>query len=158
MDALEAAVANILTKKKLTIAVAESCTGGLVSHRLTNVSGSSKYFRTGVIAYSNESKENILGASPKTIARYGAVSKKVALEMAEGIRYLACVDIGLSVTGIAGPTGGTMKKPVGLVYVALATARKRLVREFRFKGSRAEIKFQASQAALDLVRRQCARS
>ena len=153
MDTLECAVAKLLSKRKFTIAVAESCTGGLVSHRLTNVSGSSGYFTTGVIAYSNRSKENILGASPKTIQRYGAVSKQTALEMAEGIRYLACADIGIGVTGIAGPTGGTKKKPIGLVYIALVVARKRVAREFRCKGSREEIKFQASGAALELLRK-----
>lgn len=151
-ETLEEAVAKILTKRRLTIAVAESCTGGFVANRLTNVSGSSKYFMTGVVAYSNESKENILGVSAKTIKGYGAVSKQAALEMADGIKYLACVDIGLSITGIAGPTGGTRAKPVGVVYVALVMKKNRIVKEFRFKGSREEIKFQASQVALDLIR------
>lgn len=152
-ETLEGAVAKILTKKRLTIAIAESCTGGLISNRLTNVSGSSKYFMTGIIAYSNESKENMFGISMKALERYGSVSKVAALAMAKGIKFLACVDIGMAITGIAGPTGGTKHKPVGLVYVALVTDRKRLVKEFRFKGSREEIKFQASQAALDLLRR-----
>ena len=155
MDALEQAVAKVLSRKKLTIAVAESCTGGLVSHRLTNVSGSSGYFTTGVIAYSNRSKENILGVSPKTIARHGAVSKEAVLEMAEGIRHLACADIGIGVTGIAGPTGGSKAKPVGLVYIAalgIGIRGSGIVKEFRFKGSREEIKFQASEAALELLK------
>lgn len=180
MDALEAAVAKILTKKKLTIAVAESCTGGLVSHRLTNISGSSRYFVTGIVAYSNESKENILGISRETMRRCGTVSKEIALKMAEGIRYLACVDIGLGITGTAGPTGGTKSRPVGLVYIALVKGKsgklkaesrkmqarqnsgsalskvevlKAVTKELCFKGTRQEIKFQASQAALELVRR-----
>lgn len=150
---IEEAVAKILTKKRLTIAVAESCTGGLVSNRLTDVSGSSKYFMMGVVAYSNESKENMLGVSQKTLKRHGAVSKQTALEMARGIKYLASTDTGLGITGLAGPTGGTKRKPVGLVYIALVTAKKQLSRKFRLKGSREEIKFQASQAALDLIRR-----
>ena len=150
---LEAIVGKILTKKKKTLAIAESCTGGLISNRLTNVSGSSKYFMTGVVAYSNESKENMLGVSPRIIKRYGAVSKQVAFQMAKGIRHFACVDIGIGVTGIAGPAGGTKRKPIGLVYIAFVTDKKRIVKEFRFKGSREEIKFQASQAALDMIRR-----
>ncbi|MFA5146370.1 MAG: competence/damage-inducible protein A [Candidatus Omnitrophota bacterium] len=163
-DTLEGAVANALKRKKLTIATAESCTGGFVSHRITNVSGSSGYFMMGIIAYSNESKVNMLGVSPFTLKKYGAVSREVALEMAEGVRRLAGTDIGLSLTGIAGPTGGTKSKPIGLVYIALAMddckklkaesrKLKALVKEFRFKGTREEIKFQASQAALELVRR-----
>lgn len=150
-DTLEGAVGKILTKKGLTLAVAESCTGGLISNRLTNISGSSKYFITGVIAYSNESKTNMLGVSEKTLKRFGAVSREAALEMAKGIKLFACVDIGIGVTGIAGPTGGTKSKPVGLVYIALLTDKKRIVKEFRFKGSREDIKFQASQAALNLI-------
>lgn len=149
----ENVVGKILTKKGLTIAVAESCTGGLLSNRLTDISGSSRYFISGVITYSDESKESMLGVSRNSIKRYGAVSKQVALEMAKGIKHFACVDIGVSITGIAGPTGGMRKKPVGLVYTALVTDRKRIVREFRFKGSRQDIKFQATQAALDMIRR-----
>ena len=140
-------------KKRLTIGVAESCTGGLLSNRLTDISGSSKYFISGVIAYSDESKEDMLGVSRDSIKQYGAVSKEVALEMAKGIKHFACVDIAVSITGIAGPTGGTRRKPVGLVYIALVTDKKRIIKEFRFKGSRKAIKFQATQAALDMIRR-----
>ena len=149
----EIAVGKVLTKRRLTIAVAESCTGGMLSDRLTNVSGSSKYFMAGIVTYSNESKENFLGVSRKSLERCGAVSGPVAIEMAKGIKHYACVDIGIAITGIAGPTGGTKRKPIGLVYVALVTDRKGLVKKFRFKGSRQEIKFQASQAALDILRR-----
>ncbi|MBI5124209.1 MAG: CinA family protein, partial [Candidatus Omnitrophica bacterium] len=117
----------------------------------TDVSGSSKYFKLGIVAYSNESKECILGVSAESIKKYGAVSRQVALEMAKGVKLLADTDIGIGVTGIAGPTGGTRSKPVGLVYIALVTDKKRIVKEFRFKGSRREIKFQASQAALDML-------
>ncbi len=152
-ETLESAVGKVLTKKKLTIATAESCTGGLLSDRLTNVSGSSKYFMTGIISYSNKSKESFLGISQKLMEKYGAVSRPVAVEMARAIKHFACVDIGISITGIAGPTGGTKYKPVGLVYAALVTDKKRIVMEFRFRGSREDIKFQASQAALNLIRK-----
>ena len=142
-----------LIKKRKTLAVAESCTGGLVSHRITNVSGSSDYFLMGLVAYSNVTKEKVLCVSPKSLKTHGAVSKKVALEMAQGTKALANADIGLAITGIAGPTGGIKSKPVGLVYIALVTDKKKIVREFHFRGSREQIKRQSSQNALDLVRR-----
>ena len=148
---LETRLGQILIKNGKTLAIAESCTGGLVSDRITNVSGSSGYFPAGIVAYSNSIKERLLGVSAKSIKRYGAVSKQVALEMARGARLLARADIGAGVTGIAGPEGGTRSKPVGLVYIALVTDKKRIVKEFRFNGSRKDIKLQASQAALDLT-------
>jgi len=156
-DTLEGAVGRRLIEKRKTIVVAESCTGGLVSSRLTDVSGSSKYFIRGAVPYSNEVKVKYVGVSAGTLKKYGAVSRQVAMEMARGIRSLMGVNIGLAVTGIAGPTGGTNKKPVGLVYIALITDTKRAVKEFRFAGSRADIKWQASQAALNMIRL-CARS
>jgi len=152
-ERLEDAVAGILAEKKQTIAVAESCTGGLLSNRLTDVSGSSKYFLMGLVAYSNPVKIDGLGVNEKTLKKYGAVSRQVALEMAKGIRVVAGSDIGLGITGIAGPTGGTRSKPVGLVYIALVINKRQVVKEFHFKGSRSEIKFQTSQAALDLIRK-----
>lgn len=152
-ETLEGAVAGLLIKKKKTIAVAESCTGGLVSNRLTNVSGSSKYFIMGLIAYSNEVKKNILCVDPEIFKIYGAVSKQAASQMAVGIKLLAGTDIGVGITGIAGPGGGTKTKPVGLVYIALAIGNKLIMRELKFRGSREEIKFQASQVALDMLRR-----
>jgi nicotinamide-nucleotide amidase len=152
---IEIAVGKILRKSKMTMAVAESCTGGLISNRITDVSGSSSYFKMGMVAYSNEIKKNILGVSPILLQKYGAVSKEVALEMAKGVRFVANTDMGIGVTGIAGPSGGTKKKPVGLVYIALVTGKKHTVKEFRFKGSRKGIKSQAAQAALDLI---CAHS
>lgn len=151
-DTLEGVVGRKLIGKNMTIVVAESCTGGLVSSRLTDVSGSSKYFIRGAIPYSNEVKVKYVGVSAGTLKKYGAVSRQVAVEMARGIRSIMDADIGLAVTGIAGPTGGTKKKPVGLVYIALITDGKRIVKEFRFKGSRIDIKWQASQIALDLIR------
>ncbi|MDP3791027.1 MAG: CinA family protein [Candidatus Omnitrophota bacterium] len=160
-------VGKILRKKKLTLAIAESCTGGLISDRITNVAGSSAYFLCGVVAYSNGIKENLLGVSFRHCERpkgakpacpagrqsqkCDAVSKDVAIEMARGVRLLAGTDIGIGVTGIAGPGGGTRSKPVGLVYIALVMDKKQVVKKFRFKGSRQNVKFQASEAALDLI-------
>jgi nicotinamide-nucleotide amidase len=144
-----------LIKREKTIAVAESCTGGLLSNYLTNVSGSSQVFMEGVVAYSNESKVKILGVRAQTLKKYGAVSPQIAREMAAGIRQNADTHIGIGVTGIAGPTGGTRTKPVGLVYIALALSSPRkpaLCRQFNFLGSRTEIKYQAALAALDMVR------
>ena len=136
-----------------TIAVAESCTGGLISQRLTDVAGSSKYFIEGVIAYSNEAKTRTLGVEPILLLEQGAVSAPVAEAMAEGIRKRADTDFGLSVTGIAGPSGGSEEKPVGLVYIALASEVGIEHRKFTLPGDRHLIRWRASQAALDLLRR-----
>jgi len=152
-ETLEGAVGKLLIKNKKTLAVAESCTGGLISSRITDSPGSSKYFIDGVVSYSNESKENLLGVKRATLKRYGAVSKGVALEMAMGVRHYSCVDIGLAVTGITGPIGATRSKPIGLVHIALVSGKRRISKEFRFRGTRWEIKFQASQAALNLLRK-----
>lgn len=151
-DTLESAVVGALIKKGLTIASAESCTGGLLANRITNISGSSECFKSGVIVYANEAKENFLGVSHKTLKLHGAVSAPVAIEMARAIKHYACADIGVAITGIAGPTGGTKNKPVGLVCIALVTDKKCITKELRFRGSREEIKFQASQVALNLIR------
>jgi nicotinamide-nucleotide amidase len=147
----ESAVGGLLRKKRLTLAVAESCTGGLVSDRITDVAGSSDYFRGGVIAYSNAIKTRVLGVRAASLGRFGAVSAQVALEMARGVRKLAHSDIGIGITGIAGPAGRTKAKPVGLVYIALASKNKNIVDEFRLKGPRRSIKRQASQKALNLT-------
>jgi nicotinamide-nucleotide amidase len=152
-ETLESAVGSMLIRKSMTIAVAESCTGGLISSRLTDVSGSSRYFIRGAVPYANEVKIKHVGVSEKTLSRYGAVSRQVALEMATGLKSLMRVDVCLGVTGIAGPTGGSADKPVGLVYIAIDAPRRRAVKKFMFKGSRSDIKFQASQAALDLIRK-----
>lgn len=151
-DTLESAIGALLVKKHLTISIAESCTGGLLANRLTDTPGSSRYFKTGIVTYANESKESFLGVKASSIARRGAVSKEVALEMARGIKHFACADIGIGITGIAGPAGGTVKKPVGLVFIALVTDKKRIVKKFRFNGTRCDIKWQSSQAALDMIR------
>jgi len=150
---MEETVARLLTEKKLTIATAESCTGGLIAKRLTDVPGSTAYMERGVVTYSNLSKVELLGVSDATLQAHGAVSRETAQEMAEGMRWNSKTDLGLSVTGIAGPTGGTPEKPVGLVYIGMATADGVTVKVCNFKGSRAEIRYATSQRALDLVRR-----
>jgi len=151
-ETLEGIVGQLLAKNRKKLAVAESCTGGGVAERITRVPGSSKYFLGGVVAYSNPLKEKLLSVSGRTLRRHGAVSAQTARAMAEGVRGLTGADFGLSVTGIAGPAGGTKTKPVGLVYVALAGPRRTQVRRFLFSGDRATVRVKASQAALDLLR------
>jgi nicotinamide-nucleotide amidase len=153
-EELEEVLGRILAERKLTIAVAESCTGGYILNKLTNISGSSAYVDRGIVAYSNHSKVEQLGVSDGLIRTHGAVSREVAEAMATGIRRAAGTDIGLSTTGIAGPTGGTEAKPVGLVWIGYASADGVTAVEYRFGGSRTLIKERASQAALELVRRQ----
>ncbi len=152
-QALEQVVGDLLVGREMRIAIAESCTGGLITSRLTDVAGSSRYVRQSVVAYSNEAKAESLGVPPALIEEHGAVSEQVALGMADGIRSRAGVDIGVGVTGIAGPGGGSAAKPVGTVAVAAVTATTTQSRVFRFMGERQQVKFQASQAALDMVRR-----
>lgn len=151
-EELELAVARLLWEKGLTLAVAESCTGGLLSHRLTNIPKSSLYMLAGAVAYSNEAKSKILGVDPSLIAAHGAVSDQVARAMASGARGLAGADIGVGITGIAGPGGGTPEKPVGLTFVALAAENLDFCRRYEFWGSRLEIKERAAQTALHLLR------
>jgi nicotinamide-nucleotide amidase len=151
---LEVVVGDLLNAKALTIAVAESCTGGLLLSRLTDVPGSSSYVRGGVVAYSNDLKVDLAGVTPALIESVGAVSEPVATALAEGIRARTGAHIGVGVTGIAGPSGGTPQKPVGTVVVAVvAPEGYARVRTFSFPGVRAQVKFQATQAALDMVRR-----
>lgn len=150
---LEEVVARALNKRKKTVAIAESCTGGLISKRLTNISGSSRYFLLGVVAYSNQAKQSLLGVPLPILKRFGAVSKEVARLMARNIRQLAKTDLGMGVTGIAGPKGATEEKPVGLTFIALATSAKIQCRQFNFHGDRDAVRQQASQAALDMLRR-----
>ncbi len=149
---LEAAVGDLLRARRVRIAVAESCTGGLLASRLTDVPGSSDYVELGVVCYSNRSKTDLAGVPDAVIAEHGAVSEPVAQAMAAGIRARAGVDIGVGVTGIAGPGGGTPEKPVGMVVVAVERADAKRVRTFHFIGGREMVKFQASQAALNMVR------
>ena len=144
-------VSTNLKKQKFTIATAESCTGGLLSHILTNISGSSDYFDRGIVSYSNKSKIQLLGVPENLLKKYGAVSEQVAKAMAEGFRTKSYVDIGISTTGIAGPTGGTKEKPVGLVYVAISTPDKTIVKKFQFSGDRLQNKESTCNAALQML-------
>jgi nicotinamide-nucleotide amidase len=150
---LEEAVGRLLRSRGKTIACAESCTGGLIGHRLTEVPGSSDYFLESAVVYSNRAKVRRLGVPASLIDRHGAVSAQVARAMALGIRRTSGADLGLAVTGIAGPDGGTPRKPVGLVYIALARGRGAAVSRNIFSGARSRVKFQSSQKALDLVRK-----
>jgi competence/damage-inducible protein CinA-like protein len=153
-DTMEAVVGRELARRGFMLAVAESCTGGLIGHRLTQVAGSSAYVDRGAVCYSNRAKTEMLGVPAELIAQQGAVSKEVAAAMACGIRERANVSVGLSVTGIAGPGGGTETKPVGLVYIGVDDGTGQpITREFRFHGDRNDIKQRSSQAALDLLRR-----
>jgi PncC family amidohydrolase len=144
-------VSDELKKQHLKLATAESCTGGLLAHLLTNISGSSEYFDRGVISYSNRSKVELLGVPEKILTKYGAVSAQTAHAMAEGVRSHADVDIGVSTTGIAGPTGGTKDKPVGLVYIGIARCDDVVVKQFLFSGDRLHNKEKACDAALSLL-------
>ena len=151
-SALEAVVGGLLKDRGLTIAAAESCTGGLLSSRLTDVPGSSAYVHSGVVCYSNRSKVEWLGVSESLIAEHGAVSEPVARAMAAGVRSRTGASVGVGVTGIAGPGGGTPEKPVGTVAIAVLCGDAERVRTFQFFGGRDLVKFQASQAALNILR------
>jgi nicotinamide-nucleotide amidase len=157
-DTMEEVVGRQLSKHGLMLSVAESCTGGLIGHRLTQVPGSSAYFDRGVISYTNQAKHDVLGVPLSLLRQYGAVSPQVAAAMAKGVRLKSGADIGLSVTGIAGPGGGTEHKPVGLVYIGLnaksarRSTQRTITEEFRFHGDRHTIKMRASQAALNMLR------
>jgi nicotinamide-nucleotide amidase len=144
-------VSNELKKQHLIMATAESCTGGLFAHLLTNISGSSSYFDRGVVTYSNKAKTELLGVPKDLLQRYGAVSEQTAEAMASGIRERAAVDIGIATTGIAGPTGGTKEKPVGLVYIGISTKKKVIVKRFLFSGDRLANKESTCNAALELL-------
>jgi nicotinamide-nucleotide amidase len=152
---LETIIGEMMTTRHWTVAAAESCTGGLISHRLTQVPGSSNYFLRGSVVYSNEAKTDVLGVDPKLIQQKGAVSREVAMALAKGARERAKTDVGLATTGIAGPGGGSSEKPVGLVFIALSDDQNTQAFEYRFAGSRESIKLRASQAALELLRRYC---
>jgi len=148
---LEEILRDHLRVRHLTLAAAESCTGGLVSDRITNVSGSSEYFPGGVVAYSYEAKANLLGVSWDTLNAHGAVSGETVLEMAHGARKLFNADIGISVSGIAGPTGGLPGKPVGTTWFGLATNTGEWARHFIWDGDRIQNKHHSSEAALQFI-------
>jgi len=152
MEKLEVIVGRMLAERKLKLATAESCTGGLVGHRLTNVPGSSAYLEGGVIAYSYEAKERLLGVHHDTLYEHGAVSAETALEMARGARKALGADIGIAVTGIAGPGGGLPGKPVGLVYIALSARTYERVEHFVWDSDREGNKAYSAEAALAMLK------
>ena len=151
-DILEEVVGKLIKKKGLSLVVAESCTGGLIGHRVTNVQGSSDYFKQGFVVYSNEAKVDLLGVKPETIEKFGAVSQETAIAMSDGARLSSKADVALAVTGIAGPTGGSPDKPVGLTYIALSTKWASQCDKFVFPQDRIRNKERAAQAALNLLR------
>lgn len=148
---IEEQVGTLLASQGLTLVTAESCTGGLVAHRITNVSGSSAYYLGGFVTYANEAKEEWLGVHHETLLAHGAVSEETAREMARGARQRTGADVGIAVTGIAGPTGGTPEKPVGLVYIALSAKDAERCRQYIWKGNRLFNKEKSAEAALQLV-------
>ena len=150
-SSIEARLGQRLAEKKFTVAAAESCTGGLVTSRLTDVAGSSAYVMGSIVSYSNDVKEKLVGVQHATLVAHGAVSKETAQEMAEGVRLAIGTDVGLATTGIAGPGGGTAEKPVGLVYTAVTTPEGTQVRENHFQGTRTEVKRQASETVLTMA-------
>jgi PncC family amidohydrolase len=149
--AIQIEVGALLSERGLTLATAESCTGGLVAHRITSVSGSSAYYLGGFVTYSNEAKEALLGVEHETLLAHGAVSEQTAREMARGARERLGADVGISTTGIAGPTGGTSEKPVGLVYIALSAADEEVCQRHVWQGDRAANNEQSAETALRLV-------
>jgi nicotinamide-nucleotide amidase len=152
-ESMESVIGTMLKDQKLTLSVAESCTGGLIGNLITDVPGSSSYFMGGVVVYSNMAKEKILGVNPETLKLKGAVSDQTAIEMADGVRRLLRSDMGIAVTGIAGPDGGTKEKPVGTVHIAMSVGENLVSKRYRFWGTREQIKRNTAMMALDWIRR-----
>lgn len=151
MKRVEEKIGHLLRRRGGTVCLAESCTGGLIAHRITNVSGSSEYFESGIVSYSNQAKVDLLGVPLSLIDQYGPVSEPVARSMAEGIRTKRKTTIGLATTGVAGPLGGTPESPVGTVFIALARPEGTVVRRFHFTRKRITIKRLAAEKALEMV-------
>lgn len=151
IDELSRAIGRRLVRRKITVSVCESCTGGMFGSIITRIPGSSKYFSGGVIAYSNDVKKKIVGVKTETLRKYGAVSAEVAKEMARGIQEKLKSDIGIGITGIAGPLGSSKKKPVGLVYIGLSYKKKLFVEKFLLKGNRDQIRKKSCREALMLL-------
>ena len=152
-DTLEVIIGELLKQSGLTLAVAESCTGGLIGHRITDVPGSSAYYQGSITSYSGDVKESILGVRRDTLRAHGEVSEQTAREMAQGVKRAFRAGVGMSVTGIAGPDGGSPEKPVGLVYIGLAAANGEWVERHVWHGNRWENKGRSAQAALEMLRR-----
>jgi nicotinamide-nucleotide amidase len=153
-EAMEAVVGRLLLDQKLKITTAESCTGGLFAKRLTDVPGASRYFERGFVTYSNDAKVDLLGVAAADLQAHGAVSAPIAEQLARGARRVAGAEVGVGITGIAGPEGGTPEKPVGTVFIAVSSPRGEAVRRFRFMGNRVAVRERSVQTALDMVRRQ----
>lgn len=151
MKNLAKRIGRMLSKKNFSLSVCESCTGGMLGSIITEIPGSSEYFKGGIIAYSNELKKKIIGVKNKTLKNFGAVSRETAKEMALGLKKLTHSDIGISITGIAGPGGGTKDKPVGLVYIGVILNKKIMVEKNIFTGSRQQIRKKACEKALKLL-------
>lgn len=149
---MESEVGKILLEKDFTIACAESCTGGLLTSRLTDVAGSSAYVQGSIVSYSNEIKNAILHVDAETLKNFGAVSEQTARQMSSNVRELFKTNIGVGVTGIAGPSGGTKEKPVGTVYISVSNSEKTIVKRFQFSGSRHEIKNQSCNSAMEMLK------
>jgi PncC family amidohydrolase len=147
-EPLEVRIGEQLRQRGLSLAVAESCTGGLIGHRITNVAGSSTYFTGGVISYANEAKRRLLGVRGETLEKHGAVSRETVLEMARGVRSALAADVGIAVSGIAGPGGGTPDKPVGTVWIGLSSPDKEQAWPHRLEGDRVQIKEAAAERAM----------
>ncbi len=152
MPRIEISITKLLLKQQATLAVAESCSGGLLSSLLTNIAGSSGYFLLSVVTYSNESKTSLLNIPITLIKRYGAVSPQVAKLMAQNVRKIASSDYGIGITGIAGPTGGTIAKPVGTVFIAVAKKNKVITKRFQLSGNRLTVKRKAALKALSILK------
>lgn len=148
---LERKAAQILSKSKKSLSIAESCSGGLLGHRLTNIPGSSRFLLLDVIAYSNQAKQKILGVPASVLKKHGAVSDPVARQMAEHVRRISRSDFGIGITGIAGPGGGTKQKPVGLVFIAVTGENFTASKKFLLKGRRSQVKMQATTQALKFL-------
>ena len=149
---MEVELGKILREKNLTISCAESCTGGLLTSKLTDVAGSSAYVQGGIVSYSNEIKNSILKVKAETLKEFGAVSEQTARQMSSNVRELFKTDIGVGITGIAGPDGGSIEKPVGTVYISVSNSDKTFVKKFNFSGSRIEIKNQTCNAAMSMIK------
>ncbi len=152
MSRPEIDISQLLIKKGKTLAVAESCTGGLLTNLLTNIPGSSQYLILGIVAYSSQAKTSLLNVPAGLIQRYGAVSQQVARLMAQNVRKTASCDYGIGITGIAGPLGGTSKKPTGTVFICVATANKTITKKFHFPGSRLTVKRKTVLKALSMLK------
>lgn len=151
MNNIENTVVELLIKNKMKLATAESCTGGLIAQKITSVAGASECFDCGVVTYSNEQKQKLLGVSAETLEEFGAVSEQTALEMCKGVKVLSDADFGISVTGIAGPGGGTPEKPVGTVWIGICGENLHKAERFVFDGNRQQIRESTAEMALKMI-------